>query len=302
MKKIFLSLAFCCVNLALFSQSLRIATYQYADNNRIANIQPLATHLKATYAIEATVKSYPTVHALITAIQNGETDIALINTFGYLLLETSEKKYPMEAVLALQTMENATDNYKTVIVSSSNSGIADLPSLQKLAKRSRLMLVAKGSTSGNLVPRLALSNLGLTNADQNFRSLQYAGNHRAAFESLLDGRADIAAMGHTELEKHVRQDSLGKHKINLLWTSSEIPLGPVLLHSNLDKATRELIIKSFLQLHEENANALESLKAGWSEAKQASHFIRLKTGHYNSFMAGLGKEKDLQRILREFVN
>jgi hypothetical protein len=55
-------------------------------------------------------------------------------------------------------------------------------------------------------------------------------------------------------------------------------------------------------LHNENANVLESIKAGWSEAKQASHFIRLKTGHYNSFMATFGKEKDLQRILKEFVN
>ena len=93
------------------AQSLRIATYQYADNNRIANIQPFADQLKRRYAIDATIKSYPTVHAFIEAIRKDEVDIALINTFGYFLLQASGRDYPMQPLLALEVNDTAKDNY-----------------------------------------------------------------------------------------------------------------------------------------------------------------------------------------------
>ena len=112
-----------CVAGIAAAQDLRIATYQYADNNRIANIAPLAAHLKANYGINSTVHSYPTVHTFIAAIRNGEVDIALINTFGYFLLEASGKPYPMQPVLALEVPATARDNYKTAFLVNQTSAI-----------------------------------------------------------------------------------------------------------------------------------------------------------------------------------
>ena len=102
MKKITLLVVFLSSVIALQAQAIRIATYQYADNNRIKNIQPFADHLKSKYGYETSVKSYPTVHAFIDAIQKNEVDIAFINSFGYLLLEASGKQYPMHPVAALE--------------------------------------------------------------------------------------------------------------------------------------------------------------------------------------------------------
>src|SRR5690554_2715822 len=98
---LFSGLLILCIVNAGYSQKLRIATYQYATNTRVANIQPFAGYLNEEHDMGAVVKSYPSVQELIEGIQNGEVDVALINSFGFMLLESSRIKYPMLPVLAL---------------------------------------------------------------------------------------------------------------------------------------------------------------------------------------------------------
>ncbi len=92
MNKYFIAFVLFLTCLSAKAQTITLATYQYADNDRLANIQPLADFLKEKCHVNVKVKSYPTVHLFIQALQNNEVDIALINTFGYLLLGASPKK------------------------------------------------------------------------------------------------------------------------------------------------------------------------------------------------------------------
>src|SRR5687767_11099560 len=94
MKKSGLLLFFVFVSVFSFAQTLRIAVYQYADNPRIKNLEPLAVHLQKQLGIQTAVKSYPNVHALIKGMQENEVDLAFISTFGYLLLQAGSD-HPM---------------------------------------------------------------------------------------------------------------------------------------------------------------------------------------------------------------
>lgn len=299
--RFFYTCMLCMLTIFAHAQSLRIATYQYADNNRIKNIQPFADLLKTKHGMDMEVKSYPTIHDMIEGIQNDEVDIAFINTFGYFLLETSEKNYPMTPAYTLAVKSDAVDNYKTAIITPAGSSLKSLEDVIKTSSQSRLMLVAKGSTSGNLVPRLAFSHIGLADCEKNFKSVGYAGNHILAIQSIINQQADIAAMGFTEYEKIIRDPAMAA-KLKLIWRSPEIPLGPVLLHKSLHDLTRSKIEKALQSLHVENKHVLESVKEGWSEAKYATHYISINDSYYDNFRKTLGKDKDLQRILKQFAN
>ncbi len=299
--RFFYTCMLCILTIFAHAQTLRIATYQYADNNRIKNIQPFADLLKAKHGMDTEVKSYPTIHDMIAGIQNNEVDIAFINTFGYFLLETSEKNYPMIPGYTLAVRSDAVDNYKTAIITPAGSTLKNLEDVGKTASKSKLMLVATGSTSGNLVPRLAFSNIGLADCENDFKSVGYAGNHTLAIQSIVNQEADISAMGFTEYEKITRDPAMAA-KLKLIWRSPEIPLGPVLLHNGLHDSTRSEIVKALQSLHVENKQVLESIKEGWSEAKYASHYISINDSFYDSFRKTLGKDKDLQRILKQFAN
>jgi len=287
-------LFFCCIASA---QTLRLAVYQYADNPRIKNLQPLADHLTKQTGVATSVKSYPNVHLLIKAMQQDEVDVAFISTFGYLLLEADKQQHNMQPVTAL-VAHNAKDNYKTAFVSRKESRVQQFNDLKQYAFETRIAFVASGSTSGNLVPRLLLNRIGLKEPEKEFQSVKYSGTHKRAIELLLKDSADVAAMGSTEWDK---LDSVSKSRLNLLFLSSEIPLGPVLVNKKVDKKLQQQILTELLRVHGSNPEALHALKEAWSEAKQATHFISIKRNYYTPYLKQFGDLKQTQRIIQQFV-
>lgn len=300
MKKTFF-LLFLLAAVVSQAQSLVLATYQYATNDRLANIQPLATHLSKELGVPVQIKSYPTVHAFIEGIRRNEVDIALINTFGYLLLESAP--YDMKPDVVLKVKEGAQDNYTTSFVAPVGFPVDTLSQIAPLSSKTKLMLVAVGSTSGNLVPRLGLSAAGIKDPEQAFASVAYGGNHTSTMDSVLvSGNDDrIAAMGSTEYIA-VLKDPQKAARIKLLWRSPEIPLGPVLLHNRLSEATRANIRRLLLGLHKTDPSTLDAVKKGWSEAKQAEYYMPLEPGYYHAFTQQLGDKQTMQRILKQFAN
>ena len=281
------------------AQTIRIATYQYADNPRIKNLQPLADHLSRKFGWKTEVKSYATVQLFIEAIQKGETDLAFINNFGYLLLEASNRPYPMKARLVMVTPDSIKANYRTAFVSAAASGIRDWKDVAEKASTTRLALVFAGSTSGNLVPRLTLTNLGIVEAEKSFREVHYAGTHARAIGQVLTDSADMAAMGSAEYEK---LPGKLKEKLNLVALSPEIPLGPALISTTLDFKIQQQIEEALLSLPATDKSSFESLKSAWSEAKAADRFILLADDYYQPFLRHFGSREQIYPILKMFAN
>ena len=48
--------------------------------------------------------------------------------------------------------------------------------------------------------------------------------------------------------------------------------------------------------------ALQSLKAGWTEAKNATHFNAISADHYQPFLQQFGDPKAIAAILKQFAN
>jgi phosphonate transport system substrate-binding protein len=287
---------------ASHAQPLTVATYQYATNNRIANIQPLADQLGVVLKRAVQVKSYASVHAFIEGIRNNEADIVLINTFGYLLLEAGNQKHEMKAAAVLSVKQGASDNYKTAFIAPVNYPADNLQQAAGIAPSTRLLLVSPGSTSGNLVPRLALSGAGIKEPEQKFQSVTYAGNHRNAIDSITQTtQSVIAAIGSTEYFSGLK-DPARAGLFKLLWLSPEIPLGPVLVHNRLSVTEQEKIQSLLLSLHTEHPQALESVKKGWSEAAQAEKYIPFTSNYYQAFVSQMGDPQTLEKILKQFAN
>jgi len=278
--------------------AIRLATYTYAENDRLENLRPLADVLEEQLKQPVQTISYPYVASFIDGIKKNQVDIALINTLGYLLLSLDNDH--MKPVMALKVREDAKDNYKTVLLTN-NSDIVNLEDLQEKASDLSMLFVAEGSTSGNLVPRLLLSSLGIRSPKDRFQAVGYGGNHTSTLKKLMNGDADICAIGSNEYFKQIKADSSVRSSTRLLWISDEIPLGPVLLNNNLGREMQARIIEAFVGLHQTNPLALSSLKAGWSEAKQADQFYPVADKDYDNFRNVNGNKTDLAEILALFT-
>ncbi|HYH15504.1 MAG TPA: PhnD/SsuA/transferrin family substrate-binding protein, partial [Flavisolibacter sp.] len=184
-------------------------------------------------------------------------------------------------------------------VARAQSPLQRFSDVAALGSQTRLGLVAVGSTSGNLVPRLALTRQGVVNAEQHFQSVTYTGTHANAIQALLNNEVDIAAMGSSE---YTKLDSVTKEQLRPLWISTEIPLGPVLFHKKLSKPLQQQLEQAFVTIHEKSPEVLESIKAAWSEAKQATHFNPITKDNYAPFLIQFGSYKSIQTILVQFAN
>ncbi len=279
-------------------RSIVVATYTYSTNNRIDNLKPFSNNISKILGVKVETKSYPDVASLINGIRSNEVDIAFINTFGYLLLALDNDV--VTPIAALNVKNDTKDNYKTVLLANKSTDIKNLESIKKETHNLSMMFVSEGSTSGNLVPRLLLSAIGLKTPESLFKKVQYGGNHTNTFQQLIEGKTDICALGSNEYFKQIRNDSTILNRTKLLWISEEIPLGPVLVKNNLPEIYKQKINKLIHNLHINNPETLASIKHGWSEAKQSEQFVPVTDSYYDNFRNFQGKEADLSSILNLF--
>ena len=300
-KLIFLVLSIGFMNLGFIpkKEPIRLATYAYATNDRIENMKLLSEELEMCLGRKVEITSYASVTSFIAAIKSNEVDIAFINTLGYLILASDNQH--MVPLVNMHIKKDGVDNYKTVFLTNSDS-IFDYTMIKENSDKLVMMFVKEGSTSGNLVPRLFLSTLNISLPEIQFKEVKYGGNHTSTFEKLINGEADLCAIGSNEYYKKIKEDPTLKDKIKLLWVSEEIPLGPVLINKELSLWEREEISTLFLNLHTKNQRAFESLKLGWSEAAQSNKFQSITDEYYDSFRAVNGNRTALNEILKMFEN
>jgi len=277
------------------TQTLVVATYQYGDNARLRNIEPFAIHFGESAEIKTVVKSFPTVHLLLQAMNKGEVDVAFMNTFGYLMLREQNSLYEISAALHLP--DDAASVYKSVIVSPRKNGVTSLEDGVARASDNILILVSPGSTSGNLVPRLKLASLMEDDPEIFFLELQYAERHDLALQNMLKEGFALAAFGSEEYYK------LGADTVTIdkLWESPPIPLGPVVCKKELPENLKMSLKRALLELHEQNPAALESVKAGWTEAKPADRYMVVDNTYYESLIKLAGNRDRAMKIIRKFA-
>lgn len=275
------------------NQTLVIATYQYGDNPRLKNIEPFAIHFGEVAGIKTIVKSYPSVHLLLQAMNKGEVDIAFMNTFGYLMLREQTSSFEISAALRLP--DEAASVYKSVIVT--NQRYASLEDAVANAGDNFLIFVAPGSTSGNLVPRLKLASIMPDDPELFFMEVQYAQRHDVALQNMLKEKYAVAAFGSEEYYK------LGADTVNVrkLWESPPIPLGPVVCKKELSENLKISLKTALLELHDQNLQALESIKAGWTEAKPADRYMIVDNLYYESLINLAGDRERAMKIIRKFA-
>ena len=275
---------------------LVVATHSILDNNRLANIQPLAWQLARAAKTKLRLDTYRTVPQLVEALRAGEVDVAFLDPFGYLLLATDPRP-KVEPLAVLQTSKELPDFYSTYLIASKASGVESLEDLQQRFTSLSMVFSNPRSVTGNLVPRLFLSSLGLGHPEEQFKETTYATSHAEALQEVRKGVTDIAAIGAGELEKRLETGDIKPEEVTVLWKSEEIPLGPVVCRSSLPEKTKRRLQKVLLRAQKRNPEALAQFKKAWPGAWEAEGFVEIPAGHYRSIAHIAPNREELRRVL-----
>ncbi len=250
------------------------------DNPRIMyeKYQPLLDYLaaKTPYAYELVLKK--TYEETINAIGAGEMDLALLGPLTYL---EAQRKHGATCLLKPRGADG-TSAYGSVIVVRKDSPWKSVAEL----KGKSIAFASLKSTSGNLMPRLLLAELGIHLQDLGlYTQFDY---QDSVIKVVLKGQYAAGAVRDSVARKYAK---LG---IQTIAASPSIPTGPVVAGPRTPLPIREAITRALLDLNpRESGNEAmlkrldEELRNGFGEATDQDYWdIRKKI---NAVPQGCGR-------------
>lgn len=180
------------------------------------------------------------------AIEELRTEKAQIAWLGQSAFIEASKKIDLEPLAVAFTRGEDESVYRTVFLTRADSKLSSLTDI----KGKRLILTEKGSTSGDMMPRHILTQLGL-NPDirSNFSEVFYAGSQEDAVNNILSGKGDVAAISEINLQRMFDDGTLHKKDVKIIYESKPIPGAPIVCLSSLPDNVKKQIQEAILNAH-----------------------------------------------------
>ncbi|WP_307796265.1 phosphate/phosphite/phosphonate ABC transporter substrate-binding protein [Amycolatopsis sp. 195334CR] len=176
--------------------------------------------------------------AEVLAMENGKLDVGIFGPLGYVF---AHRRAKAEAVASFGDATGKLSSYTAAIWVPANSPITTVAQLRGHS----LALSSAGSTSGDALPRQALADAGVAEADVR---IDYAGGHPEALLALANGKVDAAEINSQQESSAIGAGTFDPAGFRKVWQSAPIPNDPVTVRGDLDPATKTAIRDALLGL------------------------------------------------------
>lgn len=201
-----------------------------AVSDRTAANQALARYLERTIpGLKVTLVRTPSYGPAVEAMSRGEIDLMGLPPFAYVL---ASKSNPVEAIAVTGTAQTGPRTYQSALITHRRTGITRLADLPAAAKQLRFNFTDPASNSGHLVPQARLAELGLI-TERDFATTEFTLSHIVSVFNVAFGRADVAGVSDSVLQRLIAKGRVRREDIVTLWTSDPLPNGPIAVRSNL---------------------------------------------------------------------
>jgi len=132
-----------------------------------------------------------------------------------------------------------------------------------------------GSTSGDLIPRVELSKIGLSIDNPNdFKQFVYTGNHDACLLAVINKHINVCGMSSRNFEARLADGTINKNEVRIIHKSPLVPPPPLAYSKNLSKNLKNKIKKATIEAHKYG-------KIG-GYGGEMSHYIEVKDTDYDT--------------------
>lgn len=239
------------------------------EADQLRRSECVAEPLKAATGVsEVQFFPSPDYNGIIQGLLGGTIDIAIMGASSYAAIYLQDAG-AVDPVLTTKQADGST-GYHTIMVARSDSGITDLAS----AKGKKLGFADPDSTSGYLVPNVALpAELGTPIAEY-FSETGFGGGHENLVLGVLDGTWDVGTTfgsgqgewseGYTSGNLRIMVDKgvLDMDDLVEVWQSPIIPNGPLMVSNKLTADMKDKITVFFKGLPAADFECFDAFTAG----------------------------------------
>ena len=239
------------------------------EADQIRNTQCVADGLKAATGVsEVKLFPSPNYNGVIQGLLGGTIDIASMGAASYAAIALKDDK-AVDPILTY-TGSDGSSGYYSIMVALKDSGIKTLADL----KGKKIGFADPDSTSGYLVPNVALpKEIGMP-VKQYFSETGFGGGHENLVLAVLDKKFDAgttfgSGVGKWEegysggnLHQMVAKGNLDMDDIVQVWKSPLIPNGPLMVSNKVPADMKAKVKAFFMELPKKNLACFQSFTQG----------------------------------------
>ena len=189
-----------------------VGLFQPDRDKNDATYRPLAEYLSKKLNRPVELRTVDSWEGLAKSLANGETDIALIGPWGYVLANNEAGAQAVSTILY-----DGKPEYFAIMVTHPNSGIGSVADL----KGRTFAFGDKGSTSGYLIPLHYFMTQGI-NPDTYFAKVVHT-KHQAIETQVTQGVLDAGADYNRNRNAMIEQGLIKAEQSRIFWQSAPLP-------------------------------------------------------------------------------
>ncbi len=243
--------------------------------------QPFMAYLSRELGVRVTLRIANDYAAVIEGQRAGNIHIASYGPSSYVRAHSVTNGGVIPFVTEL--LKDGSTGYFSVLYVRSNSPVTGINDL----RGRNLCLVDPNSTSGNNVPRFALSRMNIV-PEQFFGRVVYAGSHENAIMAVQQGTCDAAfnwwnSETDSNFERMVAKNMVRREDYKIVFRSDKIAGSPTAFLATLPQEARDAIARAFMDSPTKDKAAFDRLSdgnnLGWSPVTHADYgtIVELQT-------------------------
>ncbi|MCA3158731.1 MAG: phosphate/phosphite/phosphonate ABC transporter substrate-binding protein [Burkholderiales bacterium] len=196
---------------------LGVGMFQPDREKNDATYRPLAQYLASRLGRPVQLRTVDSWEGLAKSLVNGETDIALMGPWGYVLAN-----HFAEAQVVSTILYQGKPEYFALIVTHPDSGLESIADLIGAKGKGRTFAFGdKGSTSGYLIPRHFFMQQGV-DPEKHFSRVVYT-KHQAIQTQVSAGQLDAGADFNRNRTAMIEQGLIKAERSKIIWQSAPLP-------------------------------------------------------------------------------
>ena len=229
----------------------------------------------------------PTSYAsVVEGMLSKFVDVAVLGPYTYVIANSKDPTIEVFATYAKRPghMQEEGPGYRGVLISKKGSKYTTIDSL----RGSLLGLTDPGSTSGNLMPRVAFTKVIGMDLEEFFGKVVYTGSHELSSVAVVQGKVDAAFVASHRFDNVVNKGEASLAGVNILWKSDPIPQDPFVYRNTLCSDIKAKIRETFIDLKGQPGakKFLDNVKS--------NTFVEMSSDDYN-IIRDLKKAKDARK-------
>jgi phosphonate transport system substrate-binding protein len=203
---------------------LGVGLFQPDKEKNDATYRPLAAYLAAKLNRPVELRTVDSWEGLAKSLSSGETDLALMGPWGYVLAN-----HQAQAQVVSTILYDGKPEYFAIIVTNPASGINNIKDM----KGRTFAFGDKGSTSGYLIPFHFFMTQGI-DPDTYFSKVIYT-KHQAIETQVAQNALDAGADYNRNRNAMIEQGLIKAEQSKIIWQSAPLPNDAFAVSSSLAK-------------------------------------------------------------------